>query len=77
MLQMEIVFLCIYIDAFQEERLLFVADINCDRAVEFKKAYMDMYGEGFEDVEILQISPVFSMYHNGVDKEYRIQFAEK
>jgi len=36
-----------------------------------------MYGTGFEDTEILQISPVSRLYHDGVEKEYRIQFVEK
>jgi hypothetical protein len=74
---MKPMFLCVYVDAFEEERLLFVADEDCDREAEFRKAYTDMYGTGFEDTKILQISPVIRLYHNGVEKEYRIQFVEK
>lgn len=71
------IFLCVYIDAFEEERVLFVANRDCNREAEFKKVYADMYGMGFEDTEILQISPVSRLYHNGVEKEYRIQLVEK
>ncbi len=71
------IFLCVYVDAFEEERLLFVADQNCNREAEFRKAYADIYGTGFEDTEILQISPVSRLYHNGVEKDYRIQLVEK
>ena len=74
---MKRMFLCVYVDAFEEERLLLVADEDCTREAEFRKAYTDMYGTGFEDTEILQISPVSRLYHNGVEKEYRIQFVEK
>ena len=74
---MKRIFLFVYIDAFEEERVLFVADQDCNREAEFKKAYTDMYGTEFEDTEILQISPVSRLYHNGVEKEYRILFVEK
>ena len=74
---MKRMFLCVYVDAFEEERLLLVADEDCTREAEFRKAYTDMYGTEFEDAEILQISPVSRLYHNGVEKEYRIQFVEK
>ena len=77
----ERLFLCVYVNAFEEERLLFVADEDCDREVEFRKAYTDMYtdiyGAEFEDAEILQISPVNLLYHKGVEKEYRIQVVGK
>ena len=69
--------LSVYVDAFEEERLLFVADEDCDREAEFRKAYTDMYGTEFEDAEILQISPVSRLYHNGVEKQYRIQLVGK
>jgi hypothetical protein len=74
---LERVFLCVYVDAFEEERLVFVADANCDREAEFRKAYRDMYGTEFEEVELLQISPVSRVYHKGVEKDYRIQIVEK
>ena len=70
-------FLCVYVDAFEEERLLFVAAEDCDREAEFRKAYTDMYGTEFEDAELLQISPVSRLYHNGVEREYRIQVVGK
>jgi hypothetical protein len=71
------IFLCVYIDAFEEERVLFVADQDCNREAEFRKVYADMYGTGFEDTEIIQISPVSRLYHNGIEKDYRIQIVEK
>lgn len=71
------IFLCVYVNVFEEERLLFVAEENCNHEAEFRKAYTDMYGTGFEDTEILQISPVNRLYHNGVEKKYRILFVEK
>ena len=74
---MKRLFLCVYVDAFEKERLLFVADEDCNRKAEFRKAYTDVYGTGFEDAEILQISPVSRLYHNGVEMDYRIQIVEK
>jgi hypothetical protein len=56
---------------------LFVVDEDCNREVEFKKAYTEIYGTEYEDAEILQISPVSCLYRNGVEKEYRIQLAGK
>ena len=59
------------------KRILFVAGEDFAREAEFRKAYTDIYGTEFEDAEILQISPVSRLYHNGVEKEYRIQVVEK
>jgi hypothetical protein len=75
--RVERVFLCVYVDAFEEERFLFVADVDCDREAESRKAYTDMYRTGFEDTENLQISPVSRLYDNGVEKKYRIQIIGK
>ena len=69
--------MCVFIDSFEEETLLFVANEDCDREAEFRKAHADMYGMEFGEAEVLQISPVSRLYHNGVEREYRIQVVGK
>jgi hypothetical protein len=71
------IFQAFFIDESKEDDLLFVVDEDCNREVEFKKAYTEIYGTEYEDAEILQISPVSCLYRNGVEKEYRIQLAGK
>ncbi len=75
--QAERIFQAFYIDAFEKSCLLFVADEDCDREAEFRKAYMGHYGTEPEDAELLSVSLVTRLYHNGVDKDYRIQVVEK
>lgn len=71
------IFPCIYADAFEKKRFVFVADVDCDREADIRKAYTDMYRMELEDVKFLQISPVSRLYHNGVEKQYCIQLVEK
>jgi galactose-1-phosphate uridylyltransferase len=65
------------VNAGDEDHLLFVADKNCDREVEFRRAYTDYFGASSEDVEIVGFYLLSHLYHNGVEKEYRILFVEK
>jgi putative alpha-1,2-mannosidase len=66
-----------YIDAYDANSLVFVANEDCDKEAEFKKAYLFEYGEAADRTEILSVNLVSSVYHNGVEKKYRIQLVEK
>jgi len=61
----------------KEECLLFVAHEQCNRESEFRKAYRNRYGQSAEDIEILGVYLIDLLYHNGVEKEYRIQIVGK
>ena len=56
---------------------MFVADENCNREAEFRKAYTDYFGASSEDLEILGFYLLTRLYHNGVEKDYRIQLVGK
>ena len=61
----------------EEDHFLFVADEDCDREVEFRKAYTDYYGASSEDLEVFGFYLLSRLYHNGAEKDYRILFVEK
>ena len=63
--------------ASPEECLLYVAEEDCNREVEFRKAYRNCYGKSADNVEIFGVYLVSLLCHKGVDKEYRIQVVEK
>jgi len=56
---------------------LYVAEEDCNREVEFRKAYRNCYGKSADNVEIFGVYLVSLLCHKGVDKEYRIQVVEK
>ena len=66
-----------FFDVDKEECLLYVAKEDCNREVEFRKAYRNRYGQSADNVEIFGVYLVRLLCHNGVEKEYRIQVGEK
>jgi hypothetical protein len=66
-----------FFDVDKDECLLYVAKEDCNREVEFRKAYRNRYGQSADNVEIFGVYLVSLLCHNGVEKEYRIQVGEK